>query len=648
MTHNDVTATALDVSRLADEAITEYLQAADVGEAPTRSDFIQRHQQVRSALESFFDVYDQMEGSLQSDEVSSFAAGGQLGRHRLVRPIGSGSFGTVWLGFDTQLKRPVAIKLPRRDRFSSQKQRDLFLSEAQTVAQLDHPNIIPIYDVGETKDGEIYLVSRFVAGNDLATEMRTRRFTHDEAAVCVSRIADALDYAHRRNVLHRDIKPSNILLDAETGQPYVTDFGLACNVETNGDSGIAGTPSYMSPEQASGTKLDHRSDVFSVSVLFYELLFGMRPFWGENASDIMRSIREGSPRSPGEQNQHVPAQLQQVCLKALSKLPDDRYRDMAEFKSALTSSMSSESAKPTASASKPDRWPIGTLVVGGLVLALSLVCGVIWLGGGDKADETKPRQGSTSSDRSTTAATTSSTGKSIDREVAEETIRLGGHIDFRFEDDDHEVDSIDDIPDGDISLLWVMFADRQTLSDEYFDRLTQLDSLEGIDVFSCSFSPSGFARIGEIESLRVVQAPSTNANAEVAALAKLPRLHKLTLTSTKVSNETLRAFEGNSTLKQLRLSETAVTDEGLRLIGSMTAIDNLSVDSCQISDAGVKHLSSLRNLTTAKFAQTGITDKALGYLDDCPIIHLVIPDSISKQAEEKFLTKHPGCRVIRD
>ena len=162
---------------MADEAIAEFLQAAEVGDAPDRSEFVRQHSDVRSVLESFFEAYDQMEGNSGAirENVGSFAAGQQLGRHNLVHPIGSGAFGTVWLGFDSQLKRPVAIKVPRQNRFSSQQQRELFLSEARNVAQLEHPNIVPIYDVGETQAGEIYLVSRFVAGNDLATEMQNRK-----------------------------------------------------------------------------------------------------------------------------------------------------------------------------------------------------------------------------------------------------------------------------------------------------------------------------------------------------------------------------------------------------------------------------------------------------------------------------------------
>ena len=225
--------TNLDASQLADEAIAEFLQATEQGTPLTRSEFIRQHGEIQTELRSFFQLYDQMENAQRRPgEHAGFDSGTLLGRYRLVRPIGSGSFGTVWLGFDSQLKRPVAVKVPRRDRFSNPMQRDLFLTEAQMVAQLEHPHIVPIYDVGETDNGEIYLVSRFVAGKDLACDMQTRTYSFTETARCLAMISDALEYAHERNVIHRDIKPSNILIDATTGQPFLTDFGLALSSES--------------------------------------------------------------------------------------------------------------------------------------------------------------------------------------------------------------------------------------------------------------------------------------------------------------------------------------------------------------------------------------------------------------------------------
>jgi serine/threonine protein kinase len=633
MTEHNTASTMLDLSRVADEAIADFLQAAEEGNAPARDDYINQNGQVRSALESFFDAYDQMGGTRRpsdSDSTGSFKPGAQLGRHRLVRPIANGSFGTVWLGFDSKLKRPVAIKVPNADRFSTKEQRSLFLSEAQTVAQLDHPGIVPIYDVGETESGEVYLVSRFVAGNDLATEMNNRRFTSAETTRCIQRIANALEYAHGRNLVHRDIKPSNILIDAVTGVPYVTDFGLALNSSTQQGTGVAGTPAYMSPEQASGGTVDHRSDMFSLGVVFYELLCRARPFSGDSTDAIMESIQSDSPTLPQHVDANVLKGLQNVCMKCLAKSPEKRHASMLELESQLISCQAS-----TGPDSK-QRWT--TVIVFGIAaLFLGLGFSLGWF----QPDDNKTPK---------VANREASIRDSFDREIAEETIRMGGHIDVRFEGLDYEVNSIDDIPDGNISLLWVMFADNQTITDEYIDRLSLLDSLEGVDFYSCEFSDESFAKLAAVKSLRIVHAPATRlTDAGLKPLATLPRLHRLMLTGTNIGDDALSAFQGNKTLKSLRIGETRVTDEGLKYIGTMRNLESLTLDNCRIGDAGVKYLQSLTHLEVAKFGQTKITDLSLQYLEECPIRQLIVPPfRISEEAANKFLESHANCRIIRN
>lgn len=637
---------SINASGFADEAIAEFLQAAEIGEAPDRSEFVRRHSGVRTMLESFFDAYDQMGVTTSTDarKASSFASGQHLGRHHLVRPIGSGAFGTVWLGFDSQLKRPVAIKVPNLHRFSSQRQRDLFLAEARTVAQLEHPNIVPIYDVGETDAGEIFLVSRFVAGNDLATETQIRKFSFAETARCVADIAAALEYAHRRNVIHRDVKPSNILIDAVTRKPYITDFGLARSVDDCQDESVAGTPAYMSPEQVSGKPLDCQSDVFSLGVVLFEMLCGERPFAGENAPALMKSILEDVPPSPRHVNPHVPDGLQTACLKSLSKPLDDRYSSSGELESDLRafldppSDSTQETQRPTADITPKPGWLVPGIAVSG-VLTLA-VCG--WLAVTMLTSE--PVQNGTQPlpylDRQNIS----------DRRIAEQTIEMGGHIDVGLDDNNYEVNTLASIPDGDISLLWVMFDNRQTIDNQFFERLRTLESLEGIDLFSCSFSDAGFATLGEIESLRYVHAPATRVtDAAAASLAALPRLRQLNLTSTKVTDETFRHFEGCDTLQILRLAGSHVTDEGLRYIGTFRNLQELNVSSCRITDDGVKHLSSLSELRTIKLSDTETTGKLFEHLASCPLTRMVIPSCVdARDAERSFLADHPGCRIIRE
>jgi eukaryotic-like serine/threonine-protein kinase len=256
------------------------------------------------------------------------------GRYRLVRVLGEGAFGRVYLGFDEELKRQVAIKVPTAERFRKPEDAEQYLEEARTVASLDHPNIVPVYDTGRTDDGSIYVVSKFIEGRTLGDKTKEDRPHHDDSAKLLATVAQALQHAHKKRLIHRDIKPANILIDEETDQPYVVDFGLAIREEDYLNEGtIAGTPAYMSPEQARGEghRLDGRSDIFALGAVFYELLAGKRPFRGSTANELMHQVVSVDPPNPRELDDTIPAELERICLKALSKRASDRYSTATEL-----------------------------------------------------------------------------------------------------------------------------------------------------------------------------------------------------------------------------------------------------------------------------------------------------------------------------
>ncbi len=278
----------------------------------------------------------------------------QLGRYAVEGRLGSGGFGVVYRAFDDQLQRAVAVKVPHKHRVQSESERRQYLAEAQTVAQLDHPGIVPVFDFGEMEDQRCYVVSKLVDGQNLSQVLAGERLSIEMIVTLLVSVAETLHYIHAHKLIHRDIKPSNLLLDQEQ-RIYVADFGLALHeADATLQHTGAGTPSYMSPEQAGGEghRIDYRTDLYSLGVAMYEMLTGTRPIQGKSFEDTRQKLISLEPAPLVDHNPAIPAELNRICLKLLSKRASDRYQSGQELAEdlkhyeLLNRADSSESGQP--------------------------------------------------------------------------------------------------------------------------------------------------------------------------------------------------------------------------------------------------------------------------------------------------------------
>ncbi|HEV3003985.1 MAG TPA: protein kinase [Pirellulales bacterium] len=309
-----------------------------------------------------------------------------LGKFQLIERLGSGGFGTVYKARDAELNRLVAVKVPHTGAFASDKDRARFVREAGFAARLEHANIVKVHEIAH--EGPLaFIVSGYIEGQTLAAAVGARRPSVREAATLVEQIARAVDYAHGKGVIHCDLKPSNILVDG-AGRPHVADFGLARlshpGVVVTLDGQAVGTPAYMPPEQAAGelSRVDFRSDVYSLGVVLYELLTGERPFRGE-LQMVLKQVLEDGPRPPRKLNDRVPRDLETICLKTMAKPQAARYATASALAADLKCFLDGEPirARPVGHTERLWRWSRRKPLVAGLaasvaVLLMALVAGL--------------------------------------------------------------------------------------------------------------------------------------------------------------------------------------------------------------------------------------------------------------------------------
>ncbi|MEN3297547.1 MAG: eukaryotic-like serine/threonine-protein kinase [Burkholderiales bacterium] len=264
----------------------------------------------------------------------------RIGRFYVTRELGRGTVGCVYLGHDPVLGRDLALKtfnsrLPPADRHKFEQQ---FINEARAAGRLSHPNIVTIYDAC-IEGATIYIAMEYLQGRELnKVLLQGHRFTPDEVASIIWKLADALEHAHQNGVVHRDIKPANIFM-VQDEQPKLVDFGIARAPNRIGDglayedesftlfqNNLLGTPNYMSPEQAMGKQVDARTDIYSLGAVMYEMLVGRKPFQTDDPDKLLQLIAYKAPSAPHEIDSSVPGVLSRIVMKAMSKRPEKRYQ----------------------------------------------------------------------------------------------------------------------------------------------------------------------------------------------------------------------------------------------------------------------------------------------------------------------------------
>jgi serine/threonine protein kinase len=506
-----------------------------------------------------------------------------MGRYRLDELVGTGGFGQVWKGFDPELQRVVAIKIPRPDRISPL-QTERFVEEARKVAQLKHPGIVPVHDVGREKNF-CFIVSDFIEGGSLADRLAKDRLGLDKAARLVTEVADILHYAHQQGFIHRDIKPANLLLGSDDNA-FVTDFGIAVSAGQRSSIATAGTLAYSAPGQlGEPAEIDTRTDVYGLGVVFYELLTGRLPFMADDSIELREAILARNLRPPRTFDDKIPLALERVCLKALARNPADRFDSAKNFADELRRAMLPK---------KRRLWPLGLLVM--FLASLGVwnwissqsqqaeEAGLETTRSGQAAAKkvletvkselefTVPANENGDSSKSKRRKTFSLTTPTVDLtgfELSQADFRqLARHV----------------------LLKRLVLADTNTTNDD-LSYLRSNSLLETLDLTGTHVSDKG-----------------------LKPLASLPSLKEIVLAKTKVSDDGLKHL-APMRLRRLDLSNTNVTDVGLAYLidpyGVARYLTRLNLSGTSVSDASVVHIQAMKQLKELHITETQISDEGI-------------------------------------
>jgi hypothetical protein len=602
---------------------------------------------------------------------------GKLGPYRIVKVLGRGGMGAVYAAIDTRLGRKLALKVMLPQYAADANAKERFLREARAAAQITHDNVVTVYEADE-RDGIPYIAMQFLEGCPLDEYLKTKGSPSIPQILRIAREAAAgLAAAHKIGLVHRDIKPGNLWLEAPEGRVKVLDFGLAkpvdAEVELTKSGAIVGTPAYMSPEQARGEKIDHRTDLFSLGALLYRLCADRLPFEGPTTMSVLTALAVDEPPPVRELNPSVSEPLAALIHQLLAKKPANRPASAAEVVKSLQaiaqgtapesrplSALMHVTALPAAnpfaelnlteadaplrqqakqSARKKPRseWPwVAALSAGVLLVVLA---GLIIIIRNQDGTETKIEvpTGATVTMKDRDGKTVAQVGpdrgriepgviNDADRQAAEWVLALGGSVGVTVNGQGRLIKAVADLPKEKFTVVGV--------------------NLQGMPV-----TDGGLANLKNLKGLTELHLEGTAVtDSGLSSLKGLAGLEHLWLDKTKVTNAGLVHLKGCQRLHFLWLNGTAVTDPGLVHLKELRSLARLFLDATAVTDSGLAHLKDCKKLTKLSLQYTKVTDGGLAHLKELNSLTVLmqVQTKVTEKGLADFHAAVPGCKIEHD
>lgn len=536
---------------------------------------------------------------------------GRLGPYRLLRLLGRGGMGAVYAAIDTRLDRTLALKVMLPEFAADPVSKDRFLREARAAARVSHDNVVIIHESDE-RDGVPYIAMQLLEGCTLDEHLKRTGVPDIAESVRIAcEAAAGLAAAHRTGLVHRDIKPGNLWLEAPSGRVKLLDFGLARPVanesELTGLGAVVGTPAFMSPEQARGEPVDHRTDLFSLGVVLYRIFTGRQPFHGPNAMAVLMALGTHDPVPARRVNPDVPASISALIDQLLAKSAEARPATAEEVLARLRTS-----GGPTSSSR--------FRMIGAAAIVLAAVGLVVLFLRDSESPKIEPPIPEPGRSEPPAAATTRSPPDSHDpeRDVAKWVLSLGGAV-----------------------MVVGQYEHIKSVADLPNDRF----AVSAVSVAKTDIADADMVRFQACPEIYYFQMEGTKlTDKSMAVLAAMPKLIELHLPRTGITNTGVSAFAGNRTLTAIDLSGTKVTNDGLAHFAACRQLAFLDLREMTISDAGLKHFAECRQLVHLTLINADITDDGMAHLREC--VKLQHVDLSSTKVTDITLARLESCRDL--